>query len=132
MATILVVCDSPSSRNCTAALLRVDGQQVLCADNAWRGLTILETMPIDLVILDLLLPGLNGFGFLKDLQQNRKLAGLPVIIATALDLNHDLWLQAQPHVRQWLIKGKFAGDDLLDAVHKELAAHSQTSVTSAA
>src|SRR5438045_2545719 len=130
MATILVVDDSASSRNCTAALLRAHGQQVLCADNAWRGLTILESMPIDLVILDLQLPGLNGFGFLKDIQQTRKLTGLPVIIATALDLNPDLWLSSQPHVRHWLNKGKFGGDDLLDAVHKELAAGA--AVTSAA
>src|SRR5947207_13226469 len=130
MATILVVDDSAPNRNTMAALLRADGQQVLCADNAWRGLTILETMPIDLVILDLALPGLNGFGFLKDLQQNRKLATLPVVIATALDVNHDLWLKAQPHVRQWLIKGQFSGDELLDAVHKELGAHSQTPATS--
>jgi len=83
MATILVVDDSASSRNCLAALLRADGQQVLCADNAWRGLTILESMPVDLVILDLQLPGMNGFGFLKDIQQNRKLSSLPVIVATA-------------------------------------------------
>ena len=53
MATILVVDDSAPNRNTMAALLRADGQQVLCADNAWRGLTILESMPIDLVILAL-------------------------------------------------------------------------------
>jgi len=130
MATILVVDDSVSSRNCTAALLRADGQQVLCADNAWRGLTILESMPVDLVILDLQLPGMNGFGFLKDIQQNRKLSSLPVIVATGLDVNPELWLSGQPHVRQWLSKGKFGGDDLLEAVHGALGAKS--AVTSAA
>src|SRR6266850_5312097 len=130
MASILIVDDSLACRNATAALLRAEGHRISTADNAWRGLTILESMPVDLVILDLQLPGLNGFGFLKDIQQNKKFSSLPVIIATALDLNPDLWLSSQPHVRAWLNKGKFAGDDLLDAIHKELG--TSAPVTSAA
>ena len=67
MASILIVDDSAACRNVTAALLRAEGHRVSCADNAWRGLTILESMPVDLVILDLQLPGLNGgpLGLLK-------------------------------------------------------------------
>jgi CheY-like chemotaxis protein len=118
MATILIVDDSASNRNVTAQLLRADGHQVLCADNAWRGLTIIESMPVDLVILDLLLPGLNGFGFLKDVQQNKKFANLPVIVTTAMEMNAELSAQGKPQVRKWLEKGKFGGDDLLDAVHE--------------
>src|SRR5687767_1202773 len=91
MATILVVDDSASNRNATAALLRAEGYEVVCAENAWRGLVILESRPVDLVILDLLLPGLNGFGFLKDVQGNRKFAALPVVVATALEVTPDLW-----------------------------------------
>jgi CheY-like chemotaxis protein len=130
MASILVVDDSFASRNATAALLRADGHRVTCADNAWRGLTILESMPIDLVVLDLVLPGLNGFGFLKDIQQNRRLHSLPVIVASALDVNPELWAQCQPQVKQWLLKGKYAGEELLDAVNSALPAMRR--VTSAA
>src|SRR6266513_5466333 len=130
MASILIVDDSSACRNATAALLRAEGHQVNSADNAWRGLTILESMPVDLVILDLQLPGMNGFWFLKDIQQNRKLSGLPVIVATGLDVNPDIWLSGQPHVRKWLSKGKFGGDELLEAVHSALGAKSP--VTSAA
>ncbi len=45
MASILIVDDSVACRNATAALLRAEGHQVNSADNAWRGLTILESMP---------------------------------------------------------------------------------------
>src|SRR6267378_5491607 len=114
MATILVVDDSVSSRNCLAALLRADGQQVLCADNAWRGLTILESMPVDLVILDLELPGLNGFGFLKDVQNGRH-RSVPVIVASGMDESPEAWAQCGPQVRQWMIKGKYSGEELVEA-----------------
>jgi DNA-binding response OmpR family regulator len=120
MATILIVDDSAACRKATAALLHDEGHRMLGADNAWRGLTILESMPVDLVILDLLLPGLNGFGFLKDIQQNRKFESLPVIVATALDVNPELWAQCQPQVKKWLNKGKFGGDELLEAVREVL------------
>ena len=85
MASILIVDDSAACRNVTAALLRAEGHRVSCADNAWRGLTILESMPVDLVILDLQLPGLNGFGFLKDVQNGRH-RSIPVIVATGKEL----------------------------------------------
>jgi CheY-like chemotaxis protein len=130
MATILVIDDSQACRNATAALLRAAGHKPLCADNAWRGLTIVESMPVDLVILDLLLPGLNGFGFLKDIQQNRRFEALPVIVATALEMDRALWEQGQPHVRKWLLKGKFGGDDLLDAIGEVIS--SRAALTSAA
>jgi two-component system OmpR family response regulator len=117
MASILIVDDSSHCRSVTAALLRSAGHRVNAADNAWRGLMILESMPIDLVILDLLLPGLNGFGFLKDLQ-NGKHREMPVIVATALDKDESLWQQGRPQVKAWMIKGHYSGEDLLEAVNR--------------
>ena len=128
MASILIVDDSLPCRNATAALLRAEGHKVNCAENAWRGLAILESMPVDLVILDLHLPGLNGFGFLKDVQNGRH-RELPVIIATALDIEQALWDQGRPQVKRWLIKGQYSGQDLLEAVNQQLpATEAMTSV----
>lgn len=115
MASILVVDDSLACRNATAALLKAAGHAVVCADNSWRGLTILESMPVDLVILDLLLPGLNGFGFMKDVQNGRH-REMPVIVATALDRDEALWAQCRPQIREWMVKGIYSGDELLEAV----------------
>src|SRR5436305_15276322 len=99
MASILIVDDSAACRSAAAALLRAQGHRVSCADNAWRGLTILESMPIDLVILDLELPGLSGMGFLKDIQ-NGTHQSVPVVVATAMDQNQDLWRQAGPQLQR--------------------------------
>jgi len=115
MASILIVDDSSHCRNATAALLKAAAHQVTCADNAWRGLTILESMPIDLVILDLLLPGLNGFGFVKDVQNGRH-REVSLIIATALDEDPSLRAQCGPQLKEWLVKGQYSGEELLEAV----------------
>jgi DNA-binding response OmpR family regulator len=119
MASILIVDDSVAARNATAALLRADGHGVTCADNAWRGLTILESMPIDLVILDLALPGLNGAGFLKDVQAGRH-QGVPVIVVSAMEVDEQLWGQMRPQVREWLVKGKNTGEELLAGIRAAL------------
>jgi DNA-binding response OmpR family regulator len=116
MASILIVDDSVACRNATSALLRARGHRVTGADNAWRGLTILETMPIDLVILDLLLPGLNGFGFLKDVQNGRH-REVAVIVASAMNVDEKVWQQLRPQVRKWLVKGSYSGEELLGAVN---------------
>src|SRR3954470_15519264 len=129
MASILVIDDSPGCRNAMAALLRSAGHRVNTADNAWRGLTVLESMPVDLVILDLLLPGLNGFGFLKDVQNSRH-REMPVIVATGLERDDALWQQCRPQVRQWLVKAQFSGDQLLEAVEEALG--QRTDIASAA
>ena len=129
MASILIVDDSLACRNATAALLRAEGHHVTCADNAWRGLMILETMPVDVVLLDLLLPGLNGFGFLKDLQHGRH-REVPVIVTTALDEDAALREQGRSQVREWMVKGKYSGEELLEAVGEVVS--EGTSVASAA
>jgi two-component system OmpR family response regulator len=119
MASILVVDDSAGCRHATAALLREEGHQVTCADNAWRGLMILESMPVDVVILDLLLPGLNGIGFLKDLANGRH-RGVPVIMTSAIEVNWEFLAAHRPQVREWLVKGKYSGEELLEAVNAVL------------
>jgi CheY-like chemotaxis protein len=130
MATVLIVDDSPSCRNAAANLLRAEGHQVVCADNAWRGLVIMESMAVDLLILDLLLPGLDGFGLLKDVRQNPKLANVPVVVTTALNENEELWRRGQPQVKKWMVKGIYSGQGLVEAVGEVIGAG--RAITSAA
>jgi len=121
MASILIVDDSLACRNVTAALLRAAGHRVSVADNAWRGLTILESMPIDLVILDLLLPGMNGVGFLRDVGNGRH-REVPVILATGLDENRGLLRECGAQVKQWMVKGEYSGEELVEAVSEVMGA----------
>ncbi len=77
---ILVVDDDPPSVKMTAFLLREEGYEVLTAPNGREALRVLEREQLDLVLLDVMMPGLDGFEILK---QIRGRWGVPVIFVSA-------------------------------------------------
>ena len=78
---ILVVDDDPSVREMLARVLRVEGYQAFSACDGAQALDIVSKQRIDLVLLDLNLPGQNGWEILSDLTARQPV--LPVIIVTA-------------------------------------------------
>jgi DNA-binding response OmpR family regulator len=78
---ILVVEDDPAIRQGLVDALRFDGYEVLEAADAPRGREAALRSPIDLVLLDLMLPGGDGFDVLADVRRERQT--LPVIVLTA-------------------------------------------------
>ncbi|MBY6278364.1 MAG: DNA-binding response regulator, partial [Symbiobacterium thermophilum] len=77
---ILVVDDEPSILELVAYNLRRAGFEVLTADNGEDGLRIAREEEIDLVILDVMLPGIDGFEVLRALRRHSE---LPVLMLTA-------------------------------------------------
>ena len=65
-------------------LLKYKGYNVLNAENGEDALEILRNSSVDLVLLDIMMPGISGFDVLKSIRENKKLQSLPVIIITAL------------------------------------------------
>ena len=65
-------------------LLKYKGYNVLNAENGQDALKILGITSVDLVLLDIMMPGISGFDVLKSIRENKKLQSLPVIIITAL------------------------------------------------
>jgi chemotaxis protein histidine kinase CheA/ActR/RegA family two-component response regulator len=81
---ILVVEDSITTRNTIALTLQKAGYQVSQAQNGHEGLTQLQYQKdIRLVLCDLEMPVMNGFEFLRQVQQNSALAHLPILILTS-------------------------------------------------
>jgi two-component system phosphate regulon response regulator PhoB len=80
---VLVVEDDADIRELVAYNLTKEGNQVFAAASGEEGLQIARGKPIDLVILDLMLPGIDGFSVCRELKGDPKTRDVPVIILTA-------------------------------------------------
>jgi adenylate cyclase len=81
---ILVVDDNASNRDLLFRRLSHDGHQVTRADSGRRALEILAVDEFDLILLDLLMPELNGFQVLERLKADERLHDIPVIMISGL------------------------------------------------
>ena len=82
---ILVVDDNESNRNMLSRRLERQGHRVKLAENGLRALEMLREEDFDLVLLDVMMPEMDGYEVLKHLHADDKLRGLPVIMISALD-----------------------------------------------
>ncbi|NJO81537.1 MAG: hybrid sensor histidine kinase/response regulator [Blastochloris sp.] len=84
-ATILVVDDIPSNQFVLERQLRHLGHRVLLADHGRAAIDRLSTEPVDLIMLDIMMPVMDGFETLAILKANPELRHLPVVIVSALN-----------------------------------------------
>lgn len=82
--TLLVVDDNEDNRVLLTQLLERQGYRVLIAEDGWQALARLQTERIDLILLDIMMPGLNGYQVLERLMADPSLRHLPVIMISAL------------------------------------------------
>lgn len=86
---ILIVEDHPSTRRLLQDILAQD-YQVLVASNGQEALDMVRGNPsIDLVLLDIIMPGLNGYEVCQKLKENEELRDIPVIFLTIMEEDHD-------------------------------------------
>ncbi len=87
MFNILVVEDDPVQRRLMKAVLTRGGYNVFQACDGNEGMAVLDRQHIDLVVLDVMLPGMNGFEFAKNLRQGG--SELPLLMVTAIQTQRD-------------------------------------------
>jgi DNA-binding response OmpR family regulator len=116
---VLVVEDDDVTQTLFRRFLEKSGFEVAVADNGEDALAALATRPPDAVILDLMMPKMDGFGFLEALRGGRW-AGLPVIVTSALA---DAERKAQAlslGVREYMVKTKFTLNELVDTIRRHV------------
>lgn len=84
MTQILVIEDDPTQRMLTAAVLRSAGYDVLEAVDGLEGLDMARQSAPDLIVCDVMMPGLNGYKVVDALKKEPALATVPVILLTAM------------------------------------------------
>ncbi|MBO0141293.1 PleD family two-component system response regulator [Agrobacterium sp. Ap1] len=88
-ARILVVDDISANVKLLEARLLAEYFDVLTADDGYKALAICESTPLDLILLDIMMPGIDGFEVCERLKANPKTAHIPVVMVTALDQPSD-------------------------------------------
>ena len=104
MAKILVVDDSPTELHVLQKILEKNGHEVVVADSGEAGIVkAKETLP-DLVLMDVVMPGMNGFQATRQLTTQVETANIPVIIVTTKDQETDkVWARRQG-AKDYLVK----------------------------
>jgi two-component system, chemotaxis family, sensor kinase CheA len=115
---ILVVDDSITSRSLERSILEAHGYRVRVAVDGREALDLLRIEKADLIITDIQMPRLDGFGLVAALKADPGLKGIPVIIVSSLEKAEDqergLLLGADAYV----VKRKFDQTELLDAIRQ--------------
>jgi CheY-like chemotaxis protein len=118
---VLVVDDDRGSLALMVATLGRLGFRAVCHTDAARALEAACARAPVVVVLDLVMPGVDGFGFLERFRMLPGCAAVPIIVWTMKDLsNRDLAL-LQDSVQIVVAKGPGAGSDLLMALHTFLS-----------
>lgn len=88
-ARILVVDDIPANVKLLEARLLAEYFDVLTADNGYKALEICDQTQVDVILLDIMMPGIDGFEVCERLKANPKTSHIPVVMVTALDQQAD-------------------------------------------
>ncbi|HEY7492754.1 MAG TPA: response regulator, partial [Candidatus Tectomicrobia bacterium] len=119
--TVLVVEDDHATRRTLRRLLKQQGWSVTEAENGRVALERVAEQRPALIMLDLMMPTMDGFAFIAELRQRQEWRTIPIVVMTAKDLTPDEQQRLHGSVEQILLKGAYSRADLLDEVRRFVA-----------
>lgn len=122
MKRILVIEDEPVMRENLATLLELESYRVSTAANGREGLEVAHRCPPDLILCDVMMPALDGYGVLRALQTDPITAQIPFIFLTAKGEQSDVRAGMNLGADDYLVK-PVRKDDLLEAIIVRLERH---------
>ena len=104
MAKVLIIDDSPTETHQLATILQRGGHSVLSAESGESGIKLAASEQPDVVLMDIVMPGLNGFQATRQLTRAEETRHIPVIIVTTKDQETDRVWGARQGARAYLAK----------------------------
>lgn len=117
---ILIIEDDSFLQGLASTKLEKEGFAVSGASNSDEATKILENDTPDLILLDLVLPGTDGFGILKKIRENLKTMQTPVIVFSNLSDDSDIKRAKELGATDYMIKSNFTLDELSEQIKKIL------------
>ena len=118
--TVLVVEDDADTREVVRRTLAKENWRVVEAENGKVGLAKLEETIPEVILLDLMMPEMDGFEFVSEVQRNQQWKDIPIIVVTAKTLSKDELARLQNRVEGVLHKGGRSIDALLAEVSNKV------------
>lgn len=115
---ILLLDDNRQIREIFREQLEVHGYRVTEAGNGQEGLAAVREDAPDLILLDLMMPEMDGFEFLLTLRDNPAWQKIPVIVISVMDLSHRERQRLNGSVERVMQKGTFGRDELVGQIHQ--------------
>ena len=104
MATILIIDDSPTELHLFQKMLKKGGFETLVADSGEDGIRQAGASRPDCILMDVVMPGMNGFQATRRLTHDPQMSGIPVIMVTTKDQETDkIWGMRQGAV-EYIVK----------------------------
>lgn len=114
---ILLIEDDEFLSEILARRLQEANFEVRLAKTATDGLNVLKQETIDLILLDLILPGMNGFEFLKEIQNsNPKITTSPIIVLSNLGQDEEINRAKQLGAKDYMIKAHYTTKEIIEKV----------------
>ncbi|OLT60746.1 response regulator [Moorena bouillonii] len=125
MNKILVIEDEIFIRENLIELLEIEGFEALGAENGVEGVQLVQKEPPDLILCDVMMPELDGYGVLEALRQDPATAKIPFMFLTASADRSNIQKIRELGIHDYILK-PFNVDKFLDVISNRLAENKQT------
>lgn len=114
--TVLIVEDDQFLRSLAAKRLEKEGLQVKDAEDGDKAIAAIDGQKFDLILLDLLLPGTDGFAVLEKARQSANAKDTPIIVFSNLGEKADIERAKKLGANDFLVKANFTLDDIVGKI----------------
>ena len=115
--TIAVIEDDPKARLLLRRILQTRGEyRILEASDGATGLEMVRRDPPDVILMDLMMPGMDGFELLEALKADEKVSNVPVIVISAKELTVSERERLSDRIDKLMQKGDFTDEELLEEI----------------
>ena len=116
MKKILCIEDEPAVQKALSSALTPEGYEVFSALNGLDGMNMVRKEMPDLILLDLVMPGKDGFAVLGELKQDSATARIPVIIMSNLEASEDVDRALALGATTYLVKMNYKLDEIVGKI----------------
>lgn len=120
-AKILLIEDEEMLANMYEVKFQNEGFDITKALDGASGLELAKTIKLDLVLLDVIMPKMDGFSVLKSIREDASIKDLPVILLTNLGQDEDVQKGKELGVVGYLVKANVTPAEVVEAAKRELA-----------